>query len=432
MPNFNFAKGKASRKDDRTSAGATRSRETGQSRPVSTQQPVDDLPIELNETPQRERATQPQRDTHLRADTQPQHGERVAPSSKQQRPQASSSKPSPKSVLDNYPERDLSHLESSSPRSTRNTEFEAPSEEGEADATKTHGAYGGEEQSTTTSTASKQKHSQWPLFVIIGIVVLLAALAFLWHVNPWPSLTQSISALFTTQAPTTVIDTPVQDAVPEDVEAPPLMRSWDYYLQVSSWKELASADREAERFRAQGLSVVVEGESIPARGGTFYRVRLGPYESAGQAYEAAATFPGLIPIDAFIDSVRLADDVAMERPHASQHENLARQPVKKTDRTSLSASRNWSEFDIIDEPLSGYAVKVSSFRSLDAARVEARKLLDNSYPSFVTRANVAGAVWYRVLVGPFSDKRDADKYMRLLNVTWGNEAYTVDLSSETY
>jgi len=79
-------------------------------------------------------------------------------------------------------------------------------------------------------------------------------------------------------------------------------------------------------------------------------------------------------------------------------------------------------------PLNGYAVKVSSFKNVEVARGEARRLLDQGFPSFLTKKRIGSTIWYRVLVGPFDDRSDADKYMRLINVAFGNEAYTINLA----
>ncbi|MDT8325475.1 MAG: SPOR domain-containing protein, partial [Bacteroidota bacterium] len=213
------------------------------------------------------------------------------------------------------------------------------------------------------------------------------------------------------------------DTDAEVEESVPPTRSWDYFLQVSSWDDLAKADLDAERFRAQGLAVVVESEYIPRKRRTYYRVRLGPYENSAEAAGVKRQYAAVIPADAFLDSTRLAADQQMEAETAP-----AQVPDPGTARRNPPPTPV-SEFDVISEPLSGWAVKVSSFKELDIARSEARKLLGQGYPAFITKKRIGATNWYRVLVGPFSDRRDADRYMQLLNVTYGNEAYTVNLAA---
>ena len=281
-----------------------------------------------------------------------------------------------------------------------------------------------------------------PLTAILAIVLLLVVVAFIWHVNPWPPLKDRIAGWFTNPTPpAAAVDAPVSQGMPESTP----MRSWDYFIQVSSWKELTKADLDAERFRAQGFATIVESEYLPTRGGTWYRVRLGPFESATEARAQLAAGSGVLPKGAYVDSVRLAEDQPVESPDARAAAAPARDrddvradgPRERTDGQSTDSrdvtrgaripGRN---FEVIDEPMSGWAVKVSSLKSVALARDEARMLLQQGYPSFITRKNVAGNTWYRVLVGPFTDRADADRYQQLLNVTHGNDAYTVNLAAE--
>lgn len=282
---------------------------------------------------------------------------------------------------------------------------------------------------TGDAPAKGQKSGSGPLIAILSIVIFLVLIAFLWHINPFPSVRDSIAGLFSSSEEVIPpMDTELTDdaATHVDETAATPMRSWDYFLQVSSWDDLAKADLEAERYRAQGLDVVVESEYIPRKHRTYYRVRLGPYDSPQQATEAKANYASVLPADAFLDSTRLAVDEVEEDLPA---ESTATAPAPRHRADPLPTQRSGSEFDVINEPLNGYAVKVSSFKELPIARSEARKLVGLGYPAFLTKKRIGSTSWYRVLVGPFSDKRDADRYMELLNVTYGNEAYTVNLAS---
>ena len=177
--------------------------------------------------------------------------------------------------------------------------------------------------------------------------------------------------------------------------------------------------------------MVVESEFIPARGGTWYRVRLGPYETGDVARAQIAENANLLPAGVYVDSVRLSEDTPVSAPPPPDNHTGKRTATTPAAVTPDAASRlPGRDFEVIDEPMTGWAVKVSSLKDAHLARQEARKLLQQGYPSFITRKTIGGTNWYRVLVGPFNDKADANRYQQLLNVTYGNDAYTIDLSAE--
>ncbi|PLX24114.1 MAG: hypothetical protein C0600_13600 [Ignavibacteria bacterium] len=338
------------------------------------------------------------------------------------------------SVLDKYPERDLSHLTGSTPPPP--TQDDIPPSPPETMQSASPGAITEPESPGTGNTAvntssdeaasetgqkAQATSSKWPLFALLGVVLFLLLIAFIWHVNPWPPLKDSISALFTSSDPVEAVIPATEIDAEAEMVPEPAVRSWDYFIQVSSWPDLAKADLDAERFRAQGFDVIVESEFIPSKGGTYYRVRLGPYENAAEAEGHLAQHATALPAGAFVDSTRLAEDEIIEEVVIDEP---ALPMTTRPRRNALTAAA-----DIVTEPMNGWAVKVSSFKSDDIARNEARKLLEQGYPSFITRKRIGAATWYRVLVGPFSQKDDANRYMQLLNVTYGNEAYTVDLAS---
>jgi cell division septation protein DedD len=332
------------------------------------------------------------------------------------------------SVLDKYPARDLSHLSGETPPPA-----DLPPDAADAAAADSGDEYdaasttdGGEVSSAGTDAGAPPKKSggNGPLIAILSIVLLLVIIAFLWHVNPFPSVRNALAGLFTNETEHVVPDAnETADAEADQEDAAPPLRSWDYFLQVSSWDDLAKADLDAERYRAQGLDVVVESEYIPRRRRTFYRVRLGPYRDAAEAASVREEFAAVIPSDAFLDSTRLIEDETVADATPPPAPAVAPGRARSSD-----APVAVSEFDVVDEPLSGFAVKVSSFTELGTARIEARKLLGLGYPAFITKKRIGATNWYRVLVGPFTDRRDANRYMDLLNVTYGNEAYTIDLA----
>ena len=334
------------------------------------------------------------------------------------------------SVLDKYPKQDFSRL-TNQPGAGSSDRFEADesllAEEPPAEPTDTDEASDTiSDSSTTGNTVARKPASRsgmGTMIAMISIVLFLLAVAFIWFMNPYPPLKQAIEKVFASGAvPDTVTAPPAADssvAVPaEEV----LLQSWDYFIQVSSWRALPKAEQDASRFRGKGMDVTIESEFLQSRRATYYRVRIGPFSTRDDAASYRAANPGLVPQEAFIDSVRTEDD---------QKELVVKKssgPVPRRDENGEQESPQY-DIRIMNEPLQGFAVKVSSFKSVGVARTEAQHLLAQGFPAFLTTTDIGGETWYRVMVGPFSDKRDADKYTRLINVTYGNDAYTVDLAT---
>lgn len=366
-------------------------------------------------------------------------------------------------MLDKYPERDLSHLTGDSathpPSSSDAAQSHAPAGSessttgnaetpggsntptGESSGTG-HTEEHGDDMSVAQTSGAPPSRIGGPLIAILTIVALLLVVAFIWFVNPYPPLRDALAGFFSYDGAPPPPAAPVQVSDNADgFEAPaPSIRSWDYFVQVSSWKELSKADLDAERYRAQGFDVIVESEFIPAKGGTWYRVRLGPFGSGDAARELMTANANLLPKGVYVDSLRLAEDTPVPVPlpdgspgsvDASPRVKSAGTADRRSTPQQTAASRlPGRDFEVVDEPMSGWAVKVSSLKDVTVARTEARKLLQQGYPSFITRKYLGGSTWYRVLVGPFTSKDDANRYQQLLNVTYGNDAYTVDLSAE--
>ncbi|MBE0646095.1 MAG: SPOR domain-containing protein [Bacteroidetes bacterium] len=430
MPDFNFAKGNSKREEE-TSSSSAGQQPTGQQRPVSAH-PQAGLSDDLQASP--ERSSHPISGAPVQGSSNPgTAAQRPSP------PAPGATKPRRGSVLDKYPERDLSRLTATGtsaspadplPETVPQHDDTADSDSAAADQAEFSAGDTPPPVSTTATEGSMStSSSKGPLIAFLTIAALLIIVAFIWHVNPWPALKDSIAGFFGQGK--TEVQKPASEALApaSETETAPTMRAWDFFVQVSSWKALGQADLDAERFRAQGFDVVVESEFIPAKGGTWYRVRLGPYESSSAAREILASGAGVLPKGVYVDSVRLTEDQPMTPAPAAQKAKTRRPgSTPQTAAESGNPRLPGRDFEVIDEPMSGWAVKVSSLKSEDLARQEARKILAQGYPSFITRKNIGGMTWYRVLVGPFSEKRDADRYQQLLNVTYGNDAYTVNLS----
>ncbi|MDT8324615.1 MAG: hypothetical protein RRA94_10910, partial [Bacteroidota bacterium] len=132
-------------------------------------------------------------------------------------PEASAS-PSPgerPSVLDKYPARDLSHLSGETPPPPPQAENAASTPTEEANTAAADDSAASAETGDATPTDGGDGHTpashtparggfSGPLVAMLGIVLLLVLIAFLWHVNPFPSVREALAGLFTADSTETV------------------------------------------------------------------------------------------------------------------------------------------------------------------------------------------------------------------------------------
>lgn len=283
-----------------------------------------------------------------------------------------------------------------------------------------------EETKSVPPAEANPEKSRWPLVgfsVIIGILLLMS---FIWYVNPYPPLRKAIAEFLRTAPPderararaqreqAAKVETPSAEIAAPQPEA---VREFDFYIQVSSWKEHGQAQRHADELKKRNLPVVVESEYLSLRRATFYRVRLGPFESSIHALAMKDSLKDVIDKGAFVDSVRINTvDIPMEvesqqRPNAGSS-GIQPSPVR-----------------VIPVPSTGYAVQVSSFRSKQTAVDEAARLLKEGIPAIVTFDAARGS-WYRIMVGPFESRNEAQEYARVITVTYGNEVLIVRFGNE--
>ncbi len=329
------------------------------------------------------------------------------------------------SILDSYPERNLSHLTTDIPETPDNP---ATSSETEASETERSDDGTGEQRSGSIGKPTSQTSSnKWPLLTFLAVFIFFCTLAAIWYFDPWPPLKETVLGWFEDEPTASEQQQEFSEVEMMDFPQEIPLRSWDFFVQVSSWKDLRKAEKDAGHYRARDFDVIVESEFLKERRSTFYRVRIGPFDTRDDARAFTRDYAGLLPAGVFIDSVRIEDEPETEA--VAPAVTSARSSRRRSGDKSAEA-QSIDEFMVMDGPLTGYAVKVSSFKSMEVARGEARRLLDRGFPSFLTKKRIGSTTWYRVLVGPFEDKTDSDKYMRLINVAFGNEAYTIDLDLE--
>lgn len=74
-----------------------------------------------------------------------------------------------------------------------------------------------------------------------------------------------------------------------------------YTVQVSSWRTRRRAEKDAQRYSAQGFNAYVQSAYIPSLDGTWYRVRVGRFATSGDAKEMADRLAGLLESGYWVD-----------------------------------------------------------------------------------------------------------------------------------
>lgn len=78
----------------------------------------------------------------------------------------------------------------------------------------------------------------------------------------------------------------------------------DYTVQVSSWRYRANAEKDLQRFEANGIEGYIQKANVPSKGGTWYRVRVGRGLSRDQAKRLATDLAQLLESGFWIDRLR--------------------------------------------------------------------------------------------------------------------------------
>jgi len=275
------------------------------------------------------------------------------------------------------------------------------------------------------------KHSRLPLvgFIITGAI--LVGVSAIWFLDPYPPLRKSLQDLINPNAPpvrtTSVSHTPPD--VEKNVPTSGTAREWNYYLQVGAFNELYQAQADANRLKKLGINAKVEGDFIPTKRRTLYKVRLGPYPSLAAAQTQIDSLEGIIPATAFIDSIRVEADVADTSGLPPVVQPLIRKPAQTATNAGTQQLPGKQAPAQPVKASGGFAVHVSSFKSLESAQTETRSLITRGLPAYTSKASSDGTDWYRVLVGPFRSRQEADRYLEIVRKEFGNAAYVRSLSN---
>jgi cell division protein FtsN len=108
-------------------------------------------------------------------------------------------------------------------------------------------------------------------------------------------------------------DTTVQDFPPveqpqtqQDQVKPQITTTEDgrYTVQVSSWRTQYKAEQDAQRYLSAGFDAYIQRAYVPEKDGTWYRVRVGRFATAGEAEQMAFRLAGLLESGFWVDRMR--------------------------------------------------------------------------------------------------------------------------------
>lgn len=149
-----------------------------------------------------------------------------------------------------------------------------------------------------------------------------------------------------------------------------------FSILISSNKNINSAFEDISRLKKLGHDAFYRDDSIKGKG-KWYRVYVGKYESKEEAKEEAER----------LKKKGLLSDYSIK---------VVGETTKKAFRDS-------------DLNTKGYYLHVSSFKIKIHAEEECRKLEKYGLKNLITAEEVLGKKWFRVYIGTFQDKKEAQK-----------------------
>lgn len=159
----------------------------------------------------------------------------------------------------------------------------------------------------------RERNSGSNIFVVSGIIIILIAIIyFAFSVGEIPTSEDLTPSKQFSQSETegevisreTAVSTPIiENQDTRTAGSPPVVRSQDntseveeirisnlifrrgneFNVQISSWRSAIKADEEMKRLKARGYKAFVVQAYLPAKGGTWHRVRIGGFKSVDEA-----------------------------------------------------------------------------------------------------------------------------------------------------
>lgn len=183
------------------------------------------------------------------------------------------------------------------------------------------------------------------------------------------------AAAGTEQAPA-----PEPDLLPSQ-PLPATVGSGRYVVQVASFGSIGNAHRLSETLRGHGHDVLAD--TVTSDAGTMHRVRVGPYDSAAKAGEAADRVRKQVP--------DVKPRIVDLRPEAT------------------------AQVTTPGDPLVRWVVQVGSFSAPANAETLVERLRAEGLSAYTESVSTSGATVYRVRVGPYLERDEALNADRLVN-----------------
>jgi len=203
---------------------------------------------------------------------------------------------------------------------------------------------------------------------------------------------QTDQAQVTSLPARTETTTPVREEPEPQTTRPPVQQAADlpsssgrYLVQVGSFSTTANANALAERLRADSLPVLMD--TVDSAVGTLHRVRVGPFDKAAEADEAAGRIRERTP-DV---SPRIID----LRPD---------EPAPVTEPS---------------DPLVRWVVQAGSFSGQDNATVLVTQLREAGFAAYSVTQKDGSGTSYKVRVGPEIERQSAVDSARRLKEQLG-------------
>lgn len=113
------------------------------------------------------------------------------------------------------------------------------------------------------------------------------------------------------------------------------------------------------------------------------------------------------------------DKIDEEPPSISEEIKLHQPPVKKTKSQPKKKAKKKSQTEEVDPTKAVkrtpyFTIQVAAFNSHALARDYSKKFSKAGYPTSISQATVKGKIWYRVRVGNFNNRGDAQREKKKL------------------
>lgn len=172
-----------------------------------------------------------------------------------------------------------------------------------------------------------------------------------------------------------------------------------FMLQTGSFRHRSDAEQQQQRLNELGFDNV-HVSSAESSNGTWYRVRVGPYQdrrlrARAQDDLASAGYEFML--------LSLREDAPVEGPVASASEASEPAPETESSDPSPPLLETLSAEELAQLPR--FMVQVGSFRRMDDAQSQKQRLqdLDFTQVSISEVQTAAGDTWQRVQIGPYQN-----------------------------